>query len=125
LSAKADDVLNFIPARLAVVPLFLAACGCLLAPISGVKVWFRDRLKSPSPNSAHTEAFAAGALGLMLGGPVTYPFGTRFKPWIGFGTPGALPHHIRTCTKLIFCAGFIGVLIEIGLLSIVSFIEKQ
>jgi adenosylcobinamide-phosphate synthase len=119
LAAKADDMFNFIPARLAVFSLFLAACCCRLSPISGIKVWFCDRLKSPSPNSAHSEAFAAGALGLMLNGPVIYPFGSCDKPWIGFETTDALPHHIRTCTKLVFCAGFISVLIEAGLLSIV------
>jgi adenosylcobinamide-phosphate synthase len=119
VSAKADDALNFIPARLAVIPLFIAACCCLLSPISGLNVWFRDRLKSPSPNAGHAEAFAAGALGLMLNGPVAYSFGTCDKSWIGVGTPCALPHHIRKCTKLIFCAGVFSVGIETIILIIV------
>lgn len=118
LSAKADDVLNFVPARLAVIPLFIAACCCRLSPISGLNVWFRDRLKSPSPNSGHAEAFAAGALGLMLNGPVTYAFGTCDKAWIGAGTPNALSHHIRKCNRLIFWAGIFSVGIEVILLII-------
>ena len=47
------------------------------------RVFFRDRKNHKSPNSAHTEAACAGALGLQLGGTHLY-FGKLVeKPTIG------------------------------------------
>ncbi len=37
-----------------------------------VKTYRRDRYKHKSPNSAHTEAVCAGALGIRLAGPASY-----------------------------------------------------
>ncbi len=82
-AAKLDDLLNFIPARISG---FVMA---LTAPVAGgslkraLRIFFRDRLQHKSPNSAHTEASCAGALGLRLGGD-NYYFGKLVhKPGIG------------------------------------------
>ena len=82
-AARWDDVLNFIPARLA------GAMMCLAAPFAGLnektawRIFRRDRKNHKSPNSAHTEAAAAGALGVQLAGS-NYYFGRLVeKPTIG------------------------------------------
>ena len=85
-AARLDDVLNWIPARLSGLMMCLAAA--LLPGCSGrraLRVFFRDRRKHSSPNSAHTEAACAGALGVQLAGDAWY-FGKKVsKPTIGDG----------------------------------------
>ncbi|MBY0527597.1 MAG: adenosylcobinamide-phosphate synthase CbiB [Gemmataceae bacterium] len=65
-SARADDVANFLPARLAW--LLIALRGGRAA----LRIGWRDGRKHASPNSAWAEAAMAGALGVQLGGPATY-----------------------------------------------------
>lgn len=78
-----DDVLNFIPARLSGVLMCLAAPLAGLKAISAFRIFFRDRRNHKSPNSAHTEAACAGALGVQLAGS-NYYFGKLVeKPTIG------------------------------------------
>ena len=83
-AARLDDVLNWIPARLSGLLMCLAAA--LLPGCSGqraLRVFVRDRKKHSSPNSAHTEAACAGALGVRLAGDAWY-FGKKVsKPTIG------------------------------------------
>lgn len=104
-SAIADDALGFLPARLSIPVLFFAALFRGLAPAAGLNAWRRDRSKTPSPNAGQAESFVAGALGVRLGGPVTYPFGDIPKPWLGTGTRHASPMHIQSCWKLVQMAG--------------------
>ena len=82
-AARLDDLANFLPARLS---------GLLLVPVAALlgydgrgawRIFRRDRLAHASPNSAHSEAAVAGALGIRLGGDSSY-FGVRVsKPTIG------------------------------------------
>jgi len=109
VSARLDDALNFVPARLSLPILFLAAGMCRLDARAGWRSARRDRLKHESPNAAHAESFAAGALGLRLGGPLQYPDGPLDKPWIGDGTPAARPPHIRDGCRLVQWAGALSV----------------
>lgn len=84
-SAKLDDILNFIPARLGSGIMLIAGLMMGYDFKSGAKVFFRDRLKHKSPNSAHSESAVAGLLGVRLGGPNMY-FGKLVdKPYIGDG----------------------------------------
>lgn len=86
IPARADDAANFIPARLALGFISLAA---FLVGMDGRRtfvVGLRDRLKHPSPNSAHGEAAFAGAMGIELGGPSSYGGVLKVKAWIGSAT---------------------------------------
>ncbi len=83
-SARFDDVLNYLPARLCLLLVPLAAlvipsANALAAFITG----FRDGPKSPSPNSGYPEACFAGALGIQLGGECSYGGIVSGKPLIG------------------------------------------
>lgn len=83
MAARLDDVLNYLPSRLAALLMIVAAGLLGHDPERATKIWRRDRRQHPSPNSAQTEAVAAGALGIQLAGPATY-FGTTIdKPYIG------------------------------------------
>src|SRR3954470_18257573 len=64
-AARADDVANLIPARLAAV-LF-----CVGGP-GGWRITWRDAGKHASPNAGWPEAAMAGALRLRLAGPIAY-----------------------------------------------------
>lgn len=82
-SARMDDLLNYIPARLSAVLLVMAAplAGCSAS--DAARITLRDRLKHPSPNSGYPEAAAAGALGVRLGGAARYSGISSFKEYIG------------------------------------------
>ena len=82
-SARMDDLLNFIPARLTALLMILAAPLAGLSPKGALSVTLGDRLKHPSPNSGHPEAAAAGALGVRLGGPASYKGVPSWKEYIG------------------------------------------
>lgn len=103
-SAKLDDVLNFIPARIS---------GLLLvteSPLAGLdvkgawRIFKRDRKNHASPNSAQTEAAAAGALGVQLAGDAWY-FGKLYKkPTIGDALRPVGYEDIRRVNRLMYAA---------------------
>lgn len=115
-SAKLDDLLNFIPARLSIPLLTLAARLTRQQMRQAWLIGWRDRLKHASPNSAHAEAAIAGALNLMLAGPAIYPSGPVEKPWIGDGNDTPSPATLRTAITLINTAGFITITLATTLL---------
>ena len=82
-SARMDDLLNYVPARLSALLLIVAApfAGCSMS--GAARITLRDRLNHPSPNSGHPEAAAAGALGVRLGGASRYNGVSSWKEYIG------------------------------------------
>jgi adenosylcobinamide-phosphate synthase len=82
-SARMDDLLNFIPARITALLIALAAAPAGLSPRGAMIVTLRDRMKHPSPNSGHPEAAAAGALSIQLGGKAFYGGKESWKEMIG------------------------------------------
>jgi adenosylcobinamide-phosphate synthase len=72
-AARLDDLVNLIPARLSAVLL------AVVAPVAGgsiktaLNVTKRDAAKHRSPNAGWPESAMAGALGLALAGPRSYP----------------------------------------------------
>lgn len=81
-SAKFDDLLNFIPARLSVFIISITALFLGLDAMGSFLIAKHDRLKHSSPNSAHPESAVAGALNIRLGGPTNYSFGLVNKPYL-------------------------------------------
>ncbi len=74
-AARGDDVLSFIPARLAALAYLLAGMGAKRRQWDWKRGWavlLKDRKKHDSPNSAWPEAAAAGVLGVRLGGADYY-----------------------------------------------------
>lgn len=114
VSAKMDDLVNFIPARLAAL-LLLLATACLRMPVSrAYQIFIRDRYHHKSPNSAQTESVCAGSLGVELAGNAFY-FGKLVeKPTIGDAFRAIEPEDIRRVNRMLYVASFCGV--TIGLL---------
>ena len=71
-SAKLDDLLNYLPARLTGCLLCLAAWLCGLDGGAAFRIMKRDHRNHKSPNCAWSEAAAAGALHVQLGGTHLY-----------------------------------------------------
>lgn len=71
-AAKLDDAANWLPARLTVPVMLLAAALLRLDLRAAWTALRRDGKKHPSPNSGLTEALVAGALGITLGGDNRY-----------------------------------------------------
>jgi adenosylcobinamide-phosphate synthase len=82
-SARFDDLLNFIPARLTGILMVIASPFIGLNIKNSWRIMTRDGHNHSSPNSGIPEAAAAGALGVQLGGTNFY-FGKPVeKPTIG------------------------------------------
>ncbi|SIN64378.1 adenosylcobinamide-phosphate synthase [Parasphingorhabdus marina DSM 22363] len=64
-AARADDAMNYIPARMAGFLICIAGPG-------GWRVMFRDARKHLSPNAGWSEAAMAGALSVEMGGGAFY-----------------------------------------------------
>ena len=82
-SAKLDDVMNYIPARLTALLMILAAFLTGMDGRNAFRIVHRDHANHKSPNCAWSEAAAAGAMHIQLGGTHEY-FGKPVeKPTIG------------------------------------------
>jgi adenosylcobinamide-phosphate synthase len=82
-SARADDVANFVPARLTWLLLSAAALLTGYSLLRAFRTGWRDGRKHPSPNAAWAEASMAGALGVQVGGTSTYGGVASLKPYLG------------------------------------------
>ncbi len=114
VAARLDDVLNFLPAR--VTPLFLVLAAALLRLDwrGAARIFFRDRLRHASPNSGHSEATVAGALGVRLSGPLRY-FGTVVeKPFIGDDLRSIEAEDILRANRLMYLGSLLLVLFLLG-----------
>ena len=101
--ARLDDLFNLIPARLAGISMCLAAA--VLPGYSGrgaLRVFLRDRKQHKSPNSAHTEAACAGALGIQLAGDASYGGKLVKKPTLGDPLRPVEPQDIPRACRLMY-----------------------
>ena len=82
-AARADDVANWVPARISGW-LLVGAAACMGRDWrAAANIMMRDASKMKSPNAGYPEAAAAGALGVQLGGTSCY-FGVPVaKPLLG------------------------------------------
>ena len=116
-SARLDDVLGFLPARVAGILGVVAAPTVGGSPAQALRVWVRDAPAHPSPNAGVVEAVCAGALGVRLGGPTPYPYGVQDRAVLGDGRPvraddirrAALLHdRVQVSTAAVAVAGLVG-----------------
>ncbi len=82
-SAKLDDLLNFVPARLGSLFMLLFGVRDKKEFVQGLAIFRRDRRAHKSPNAGHPEAVVAGILGIQLGGNHRYFGEVLEKPTIG------------------------------------------
>ncbi|MCV6626983.1 MAG: adenosylcobinamide-phosphate synthase CbiB [Cellvibrionaceae bacterium] len=92
-SARADDLLNYIPARL------LALAYCVLGGAPAWRAWRAQASACASPNGGPVMCAGAGALKLSLGGPASYHGQLQQRPQMGYG-PAPSPLDIERSCRL-------------------------
>ena len=84
------------------------------------RIWRRDRLKSPSPNSAQTESVCAGALHLRLLGDTWYFGELHHKQEIGDGGRKTEPADITRTVRLMNRTAFLMFALGIAVLALAA-----
>jgi len=84
VAARLDDVLNYVPARIAAAMIVVASLFVPRGrPLSALRVMARDGGKHRSPNAGWPEAAMAGGIGVALAGPRSYGGTVEDEPWVG------------------------------------------
>ncbi|GGV51728.1 cobalamin biosynthesis protein CobD [Streptomyces longisporoflavus] len=115
-SARLDDVLGWPGARLTAV--LAAAAGD--SPRGAVRAWRADAAKHPSPNAGPVEAAFAGALGVRLGGSLSYGGRVEHRPVLNGDGRGVEVADIERAVKLSRRVG----LLALGVAAVVSTMRK-
>jgi adenosylcobinamide-phosphate synthase len=107
-AARLDDILNWLPARLAGLFLVLAAGLCRLDMPGAWKTMLEQHRHTSSPNAGWTMAAAAGALGVILEKKDHYRLGNG-DVMPDFGDIGRATQlvSISLIISLLFCGGII------------------
>ncbi|MEV6757949.1 cobalamin biosynthesis protein [Streptomyces sp. NPDC051214] len=115
-SARLDDVLGWPGARLTAVLATVAG----ESPRGAVRAWREDAAKHPSPNAGPVEAAFAGALGVRLGGTLSYAGRVEHRPVLNGGGRGVEVADIERAVKLSRRVG----LLALGVAAAVSTVRK-
>jgi adenosylcobinamide-phosphate synthase len=113
-SARLDDLLAFVPARLTWLLIALAAVLWGEHAGAALRIGWRDGRKHPSPNAAWSEAAMAAALGVQLGGAASYGGVRSFKPLLGDRGNSIGPATVRRAVRLMRTVALIAVLLAWG-----------
>jgi len=114
-AAKIDDAANFIPARLSIPVIAIAAqilCG---KGSRSFKTAVDEGGSHSSPNAGYPEAAFAGSLGVKLGGPSTYQGKRVSKPYIGILFGETAPGHIPRACDLMILSSLLWLLMSWGI----------
>ncbi|MFS9024723.1 adenosylcobinamide-phosphate synthase CbiB, partial [Streptococcus australis] len=118
VSAKMDDLVNLIPARLTWFFMLASARILQLDFRNALKIGWRDRYQHASPNSAFPESVVAGALGIQLGGAHVYHGELISKPTIGDPVRNVEAEDILTSISMLYMTTTVSTFV----LSIIYFI---
>jgi adenosylcobinamide-phosphate synthase len=116
--ARLDDLMNYVPARIAWLILGLAALPFRdLSALDGWKAGLRFHGVLPSPNSGWSEATLAGILRRRLVGPIWVGGSLVTDAWIGAPADpeGGSPGDIRRAFRAVIAAAAIVILLSVAL----------
>jgi adenosylcobinamide-phosphate synthase len=110
-SARIDDAINFVPARLSVIVISLSA-WLLNAEAGGraLTTAIQEGAHHSSPNAGFLEAAFAGALAVKLNGPAYYGSVLVGKPYIGAAFGPVRMDHTRQACMLMCLAALVSLL---------------
>lgn len=114
-AARIDDIANFIPARLSVLIISLAAQILSRKGLYTLKTAIKEGKDHTSPNAGFPEASFAGAMGIKLGGPNYYHGRLVHKPYIGKLFREADIKHIKKACDLMVLSSILGIVILWGI----------
>lgn len=106
-SARLDDIVNYIPARLTALLIVLAAFILRKDWKGSWAIMQRDSRNHPSPNSGYPEAAVAGAIGRRLGGLSYYGGIGSNKPFIGDEGGQFAARDVKDAGTLMLAASFL------------------
>ena len=113
-AARLDDAAGWLPARLGVAIICLAAA--FLSGMSARQAWrtaIREGHHHSSPNAGFAEAAFAGALSRRLNGPNFYGGGLVDKPWLGANFAPVRRDDIFRACRLMLATSTAGALLAI------------
>jgi adenosylcobinamide-phosphate synthase len=122
VAARIDDIANFIPARLSIPFISLAA---QIVDGKGVRTFqtaLSEGANHTSPNAGYSEAAFAGALGVRLGGPSYYHGRLVSKPFLGIAFNPINRNHIKKACDLMLLSALIWMVVLVGILYLLSFL---
>jgi adenosylcobinamide-phosphate synthase len=118
-SARIDDALNLVPARLTGVLMIVAAAILHFDYKNAWKMMKRDAKKHPSPNGGFTEAAMAGALDIRLGGQNFYFGQPHFRAYMGDICERLCSRHIISAIQIMYTTTVLFIALVIVLLPVV------
>ena len=110
-AARIDDVLNYIPTRLALPIISLATHILSGKGARSLKTAVREGANHSSPNAGFPEAAFAGALSVKLNGPNFYNGKRVDKPFIGIRFGNTSTKHIKKACDIMLLSSFFWLLI--------------
>ena len=115
-SAKLDDVANYIPARISALLIPVASLILEKRALGAWRSILQDGRKSPSPNAGIPEAGFAGALGIQLGGAISYQGKRYYKPLIGEKLREKEQEDIPRAIRLMHVLSLVTLILEVAIL---------
>lgn len=115
-SARLDDVANYIPARISALLIPIASLILKKRTLNAWHAVLRDGKKSPSPNAGLSEAGFAGALGIQLGGAISYQGKRYYKPLIGRKLKEKEQEDIPHAIHLMYVLSLVALIVEVAIL---------
>ncbi|MFC1413687.1 cobalamin biosynthesis protein [Streptacidiphilus sp. N1-12] len=114
-SARLDDLAGWPGARLTALLTVAAAAAGGRRGGETWRVWRRDASAHPSPNAGQAEAAFAGALGVRLGGTLSYGARVEHRAVLGAELPAVRVEDIERACVLSRRVGLLAVLATAGL----------
>ncbi|MCI3919589.1 adenosylcobinamide-phosphate synthase CbiB [Paenibacillus sp. TRM 82003] len=118
-SARLDDALNYVPARLAGLMLAAVAFAGGGSARRALRTIRRDAARHPSPNSGRPESAVAGALGIRLGGVNVYGGAESRRAYMGEALRPMEKDDIRRTIRMLHA---FGVLLLGGILCVAALV---
>ena len=109
-SARLDDVMNLIPARISAALMVVAGALCRLPASQGRHWALTGRRLTASPNAGWTIGAMSGLLGVALEKAGHYRIGE------GLGEPG--PRHIGASIRVAYAVAAVGIPVAVGVLAL-------
>jgi len=119
-SAKMDDVLNWAPARITGFIITIASLILRFNWRDSWRIMRRDGRNHSSPNSGIPEAAVAGALGIQVGGKISYFGKIAYKPTIGDRLKETDKQDVKNAWAIMFTSSLLMAVLCIMILWIVQ-----
>jgi adenosylcobinamide-phosphate synthase len=121
ISARLDDAVNYVPARVTALAIVAASHIVKWAdPQAAWENWRRDGAKHKSPNAGQPESAISGALHVALGGDNTYAGELIPAQRIGAEFPRPTPRSSTQAITLISAASLIGLTVGVLLTTLLQ-----